>query len=53
MYADDTIIYVSDKTPSVAAEILTNEMEGVSQWLKNNYLTLHLKNTEGKQNISL
>ena len=45
MYADDTIIYVSAKTPSVAAEMLTNEMEGISQWLKNNHLTLNLKKT--------
>ena len=35
MYADDTIIYVSAKSPCVAADTLTYEMDGVSQWLKN------------------
>uniref|UniRef100_A0A8C1L0A4 Reverse transcriptase domain-containing protein n=1 Tax=Cyprinus carpio TaxID=7962 RepID=A0A8C1L0A4_CYPCA len=45
MYADDTIIYMSAKTPCVAADILTSEMEGVSLWLKNNHLTLNLKKT--------
>ena len=45
MYADDTIIYVSAVSPCKAAEILTREMEGVSQWLKRNNLTLNLKKT--------
>ena len=42
MYADYTVIYMSAKTPCCAAEILTNEMKGVSEWLKNNHLTLNL-----------
>ncbi len=45
MYADDTIIYVSAKTPEMAAEILSEEMSGVSQWLQNNHLTLNYKKT--------
>lgn len=45
LYADDTVIYVSAKTPSLAAEILTNEMIGVSQWLQNSCLTLNCTKT--------
>lgn len=45
MHTNDTIISVSVKTPCVAAKTLTNKMEGVSQWLKKNHLTLNLKKT--------
>lgn len=30
MYVDDTLIYVSAKTPCAAADRLTSEMKGVS-----------------------
>ncbi len=45
LYADDTVIYVSAQTPHLAAEILTNEMTGVSHWLQNKCLTLNCSKT--------
>lgn len=45
MCADDTIIYMSTKTLELAAEILSEETSGVSQWLQNNHLTLTYKKT--------
>lgn len=45
MYADDTIIYVSAKNPQIAAEMLSKELDGVSQWLRNNHLTLNYDKT--------
>lgn len=45
MYADDTVIYASARTPTIVAETLTKEMEGISQWLKENHLTLNFKKT--------
>ncbi len=45
LYADETVIYVSAQTPYLAAEILTNEMTGVSHWLQNNCLTLNCSKT--------
>ncbi len=47
MYADNTVIYVSAKTPNGAAETLTDEIQNVSQWLKSKVsnLTLNIKKT--------
>ena len=45
MYADHTVLYAPARTPGAAAEVLTKEMEGVSQWLKDNHLTLDIKKT--------
>ena len=45
MDSDDTVWYAPARTPGAAAEVLTKEMEGVSQWLKDNHLTLKIKNT--------
>lgn len=45
LYADDTVIYVSAQTARLAADILTNEMIGVSQWLQKNCLTLNCSKT--------
>ncbi len=45
LYVDDTVIYVSAQTPHAAADILTNEMTGVSHWLQNNCLTLNCSKT--------
>jgi len=45
LYADDTVIYVSAQTPRLAADILTNEMTVMSQWLQNNRLTLNCSKT--------
>ena len=44
MYADHTVLYAPARTPVAAAEVLTKEMEGVSQWLKD-HLTLNIKKT--------
>lgn len=45
MYADDTVIYVSNKTPSMAAEHLTQALQNVSKWLEPSHLTLNAKKT--------
>ena len=43
MYADDTVFYVSAKTPCLASEILGRQMLAVSEWLQRNHLTLNHK----------
>lgn len=48
MYEDDTIIYVSAKTPEMAVEMLSKEMPSVSHWLKHNHLTLNCNKTVSK-----
>ena len=45
MYADDTVIYVSAKTASMAAVQLTQELENISNWLESSQLTLNVKKT--------
>lgn len=45
MYADDTVIYVSAKTASLAAVHLTQELENISNWLQASQLTLNIKKT--------
>ncbi len=38
LYADDTVIYASAKSPSKAAEVLTACLDNVLQWLQHNHL---------------
>ena len=45
MYADDTVVFVSAKTTQLAVKTLSEVMSGVSQWLRNNRLTLNYKKT--------
>lgn len=45
MYADDTVIYVSTKTPSLAGEHLTQALLGILEWLDLSHLTLNVKKT--------
>ena len=45
MYADDTVVFVPAKTTQLAAKTLSEEMSGVSQWLRHNHLTLNYKKT--------
>ena len=39
MDADDSVVFVSAKTTQLTAKTLSEEMSGVSQWLRNNHLT--------------
>lgn len=45
MYVYDPIVHVPAKTPKMAAETLSKEKSGVSQWLQNYHLTLNYKKT--------
>uniref|UniRef100_A0A8C6PUA8 Reverse transcriptase domain-containing protein n=1 Tax=Nothobranchius furzeri TaxID=105023 RepID=A0A8C6PUA8_NOTFU len=45
MYADDTVIYVSTKTPGLAGERLTQALSDISEWLESSHLTLNVKKT--------
>lgn len=45
MYADDTVVFASATTPQLAAKTLSEEMSGVSPWLRNKHLTLNYKKT--------
>ena len=42
MYADDTVIYVSAKTASRAAEHLTQVLKKISNRLESSHLTLNV-----------
>ncbi len=45
LYADDTVIYASTKTPTEASEILSSYMNRICHWLHQNRLTLNMKKT--------
>lgn len=45
LYADDTVIYVSAKTASKAADHLTQALDKVTNWLELSHLTLNVKKT--------
>ena len=45
MYADDTVIHVSSKTPSLAGEHLTQALLSISKWLELSQLTINVKKT--------
>lgn len=46
MYADDTVVYVSGKSPVVIGNTLTKSLEKVSNWLNKSCLTLNLRKTK-------
>ena len=46
MYADDTVVYVSDQNLSSINSKLTSDLALLSQWLCANHLTLNVKKTE-------
>jgi len=46
LYADDSALVVSHKDPAVIQETLRLELEGLSTWLEENKLSLHLGKTE-------
>lgn len=43
MYADDTVLHVATKTPSLAGEHLTQALLNISAWLELSHLTLNVK----------
>ena len=43
MYADDTVIYVSQKSISEVEKALTSDMANIAKWLENNRLIINLK----------
>jgi hypothetical protein len=45
MYADDTVIHVSSKTPSLTGEHLTQALLSISKWLELSQLTINVKKT--------
>lgn len=45
MYADDTVLYVHGKNKQQAANILTEVLVHVSDWLSNSYLHLNISKT--------
>ena len=46
LYADDSAILVSDKNIATVEEILSDDLQIVSEWLVDNKLSLHLGKTE-------
>ena len=46
LYADDTAIFVKGKSVEEINSTLNSELDHVSKWLQNNYLTLNVKKTK-------
>ncbi len=46
LYADDSVLLASDKDPKVISEMLSENLETCNDWLKDNWLSLHLGKTE-------
>ena len=46
LYADDSVILVSDKDPSVVSHELSKDLESCNNWLIDNQLSLHVGKTE-------
>lgn len=46
LYADDTVIYVSDPSPDSINTKLTLDLQSLNDWLTNNHLTINVKKTE-------
>ena len=46
LYADDSVILVSDKYPSVVSHELSKDLESRNHWLIDNQLSLHVGKTE-------
>ncbi|XDV40688.1 hypothetical protein PO909_009720, partial [Leuciscus waleckii] len=45
LYADDTVIHLSTKTPAMAAQQLTLALVDISKWFESSHLTLNMKKT--------
>jgi retron-type reverse transcriptase len=43
LYADDTVIYFSDKNASIIESTLNEEINRIAIWMRDNHLTLNLK----------
>ena len=48
LYADDSMLLVSDKNVTQIEKALENEMNGISDWLQANRLSLHLGKTKSR-----
>ena len=46
LYADDSTLLVSDKTPAVIQNTLSIELNAIRGWLEENKLSIHLGKTE-------
>ncbi len=46
LYADDSVLLVSDKDPRAVSDTLSKELESCNGWLVDNRLSLHLGKTE-------
>ena len=46
LYADDSVLLVSDKDPQIIADKLSHELDPCRQWMIDNKLSLHLGKTE-------
>jgi hypothetical protein len=51
LYADDTVIYFSDKNASIIESTLNEEVNRIAIWMRDNHLTLNLK--KGKTDFVL
>ena len=38
MYADDTMLYISDKSVSAVSHLIRKDMNSISEWLRSNLL---------------
>ena len=45
LYADDTTVFTSDETPSIAASVMNDGLCQVVRWLSGNNLTLNIDKT--------
>ncbi len=46
LYADDSVLLVSDKDPRAVSDTLSKELESCNEWIVDNRLSLHLGKTE-------
>ncbi len=46
LYADDSVLLVSDKDPRVVSDTISRELETCNEWLIDNKLSLHQGKTE-------
>ena len=46
LYADDSVLIVSDRDPNVVAQKLKSDLESCNQWFTENKLSMHVGKTE-------